>query len=150
MKLMKLFGIIALVAVIEFSMTACGDGGNNTGTTDTYTTFAYDSINNSILATLLGTAVPTTKGEVVSTKKSRTDALDACNALSVSDPDLQKYNGVKYSEVETFITVGIENEIMGVISASDKTTMINKLKNDGWGMCAVGYGGGYNLLIAFF
>jgi hypothetical protein len=141
----KLLGIAAFIAVIGFSMAACGDSGKpSTHPADTYTTFVSEGKSNATISAIVGAAVPTTLGQVIIyTNKSRADALATCNTnLSV-----YKETGIKYSEIVELLDY-LKTELN--ISTADVTAMENKLKNDGWGVAVVGQGGGVSSVVAAF
>jgi len=139
-KTIKFLGIIALVAVIGFTMAGCGDKG---GDAATYTVFYNEDVTDTdaALLTKFGITMPTTDGPVAFATKSKAELLEACNA----DANFDKETGITYAEIEE----GIGDMLMGPA----KTTAENDIKNKGYVLFGFKYsyqGTSYKLICAAF
>ena len=93
----KLFVVIALVAVIGFTMASCSnDSTSSSSTSGTYTVFETSLFDSEFIAIAEKSPIV---GDLVFSDKSKDAALAICN----SDLAANKQTGVSYSEIESFL-----------------------------------------------
>jgi len=138
-NVLKIFGIIALVAAIGFSMIACGDkdGGGATYTTfvDTSTDHAAD------FTSKFGGTPPASQGYVALATKSKAELLAACEA----DAGLlaSKTPGVTYAE--------IKKDLDSMFGDTPANTMIkNEINSKGYALIGINTNGSKVVVSAVF
>ena len=136
-KAIRLFGIIALAAVIGFSMVSCKE---DDGSNSTYTFFTGES-STGVWSSNFGGSAPS-DGNYTFGTKSKADLLAYCN----TNYSEEKLTGLTLSDIDDFLQEGVE---FGAISSSDKNAILNKLKKDGFFLFGLNDGGDI-LIIAVF
>jgi hypothetical protein len=147
----KWVGLIALAAIIGFSMTACPNptetpptGNNNQGNPGTtYTTFMTGLGVDLAAYNANFTTLASTPGAVsIHTPSNKASDLAKCNTLIATDSFGEKNTGVAYSDItgrlDTLVTGGI-------LTSAQRTTALGHL-NGAQGYCVIGIYDGTNAM----
>jgi len=132
----KLFGIIALVAVIGFSLAACGGGAGDSGggnwESGTYTGFSFSIPNSDVSQFGIPTA-PNTSTRIISGTLSKADSLAACNAYYDAHLGwVTKYTGKTWDEIELYITFDLSQSSNSSYANTVLNTASNGMKTHGY------------------
>jgi len=139
----KLLGIIAVVAIIGFSMAGCTEPGSNT-----YTVYIYDNSDAEINSAFGAGTVPIGDGwsQKILTG-NRNTLLTATESAYAGGVNKSKQTGKSLSEIETMIN-GTLTGNSSHFNAVEKTAIINELKSKNY-VVSIGEGEGCGVIGIF-
>lgn len=134
-RFVSVFGIIAIVTVIGFSMIACDGGGGGGGGGDTYAGI-MGRTNNSSLITQFNTTFSASASTSDSTLKYVAGDPQTLKTKLESLPpaDIEAADGLSISQIRTnMANVGVPSEVINAV--------ITKLEADGYVLAYAGFEG---------
>ena len=136
----KLLGIVALAAVIGFSLFSCSSSSGG-GTSGTYSAIVF-KLDTSDYTTIFGLPVPSSGQFMIlsGTFESLAAKVALAETTASSFDELVGGDGISYSDIDKTIQQELVNP--GIITASQKNQLLNELKSKGYGVAATYLGSG--------